>query len=538
MKDKKRFGVMLDTSRNAVMKISQIKKLVDILFKFGYNTLLLYMEDTYTIDSRPYFGYMRGRYSVEELKEIDDYCLKKGVEVIPCIQTLGHLGTIFNWQAHRKYRDVNDILMVDDQDVYCLISDMIDSIKNCFSSKLIHIGMDEAHYLGRGKYLDKNGYNDPKDLFKRHLNKVLSIVAEKGLTPLIWSDMPFRIANNGEYYPKGEIKFTDVLEPKYKENLNFVYWDYEHFNVEHYKKMISAHENLCDKNNLWFAGGAWSWIGFTPANKFSIDTLVASMTACSKCDVSNVFITLWGNNGKECSFYALLPSLFFAKKCYDGVTDLDIIKKEFMQLVGVEYELMLSLDRPNLICGNKDACRNPSEYVFYGDLFNSYITPSLPIGGEGEYLKVAESLELGINTEFGYIFDTLSKLCKVLSIKYCLPKHIRFAYENKDLRELKCLVDKIKNCESSVEKFYCAFKNLWETENKPYGFEIQDYRIGGMLKRMEHCRKRLEDYISGSIDKIEELEEPLLPFMENHNEKEVEFTCIPNWKSAISANIL
>lgn len=190
------------------------------------------------------------------------------------------------------------------------------------------------------------------------------------------------------------------------------------------------------------------------------------------------------------------------------------------------------------ICGNKDACRNPSEYIFYGDLFNSYITPSLPIGGEGEYLKVAESLELGINTEFGYIFDTLSKLCKVLSIKYCLPKHIRFAYENKDLRELKYLVDKIKNCESSVEKFYCAFKNLWETENKPYGFEIQDYRIGGMLKRMEHCRKRLEDYISGNIDKIEELEEPLLPFMENHNEKEVEFTCIPNWKSAISANIL
>ena len=79
---------------------------------------------------------------------------------------------------------------------------------------------------------------------------------------------------------------------------------------------------------------------------------------------------------------------------------------------------------------------------------------------------------------------------------------------------------------------------MWETENKPYGFEIQDYRIGGMLKRMEHCRKRLEAYISGSIDKIEELEETLLPFMENHNEKEVEFTCIPNWKSAISANIL
>ena len=84
------------------MKISQIKKLVDILFKFGYNTLLLYMEDTYTIDSRPYFGYMRGRYSVEELKEIDDYCLKKGIEVSKSDEPLSIeysdqlLGRVFN----------------------------------------------------------------------------------------------------------------------------------------------------------------------------------------------------------------------------------------------------------------------------------------------------------------------------------------------------------------------------------------------------------------------------------------------------------
>lgn len=534
----KRFGVMLDTSRNAVMKPSQIKNFIDILHEFGYNTLLLYMEDTYPIENRPYFGYMRGRYTKEELKDIVAYCAEKDIETIPCIQTLGHLGTVFNWQAHRKYRDINDILLTDNQEIYDFISDMLDGVKECFSSKLVHIGMDEAHYLGRGKYLDRNGYVAAETLFKKHLNKVLSIVEEKGLLPLIWSDMPFRVANGGEYYPQGEIKTPDVAAAEYKSDLRFVYWDYEHRDVEHYKNMISAHETLCDKSNLWFAGGAWSWIGFTPANRFSIDTLKASMTACRESDISNVFITLWGDNGKECSFYSLLPSLFFAKRWYDGKTNEKEIKEDFFKFVGVDFDLMMTLDLPNLVCKNTDTCRNPSKYVFYSDLFNCFISPSLPKGGGDEYSEIAEVLLRGLNTKFGYVFETLSKLCKVLAIKYDIPSQIRTAYNNKNTAALLGSVNKITECIDRTEEFYRAFRRLWEIENKPYGFEIQDYRIGGMIKRMEHCKERLSDFALGRIDKIEELEEPLLPFMENHSEKEVEFTCIPDWKSAISANIL
>ena len=38
----KYFGAMLDMSRNAVMKVEQIKKYVDYLKAFGYNMLMLY----------------------------------------------------------------------------------------------------------------------------------------------------------------------------------------------------------------------------------------------------------------------------------------------------------------------------------------------------------------------------------------------------------------------------------------------------------------------------------------------------------------
>ena len=41
------FGTMLDCSRNAVPNLHTLKKWVDLTASLGYNTLLLYTEDTY-----------------------------------------------------------------------------------------------------------------------------------------------------------------------------------------------------------------------------------------------------------------------------------------------------------------------------------------------------------------------------------------------------------------------------------------------------------------------------------------------------------
>ena len=90
------FGTMIDCSRNAVMSVPSVKRWIDLTSDLGYNTLMLYTEDTYEVDGHPYFGYMRGRYSQEELKEIDAYALSKGMELIPCIQTLGHFTALLN----------------------------------------------------------------------------------------------------------------------------------------------------------------------------------------------------------------------------------------------------------------------------------------------------------------------------------------------------------------------------------------------------------------------------------------------------------
>jgi hypothetical protein len=65
-------ATMIDASRGFVPTVSSVKKLIDRLALMGYNMMMLYTEDTVELEDRPFFGYMRGRYTKEELREIDD----------------------------------------------------------------------------------------------------------------------------------------------------------------------------------------------------------------------------------------------------------------------------------------------------------------------------------------------------------------------------------------------------------------------------------------------------------------------------------
>ena len=88
---------MIDCSRNAVMTVTALKKFLPILKDMGYNAVMLYTEDTYEIKEYPYMGYLRGRYSCDELREIDLFAESIGMELIPCIQVLGHLELALKW---------------------------------------------------------------------------------------------------------------------------------------------------------------------------------------------------------------------------------------------------------------------------------------------------------------------------------------------------------------------------------------------------------------------------------------------------------
>lgn len=54
--------------------------------------------------------------------------LSKGMELIPCIQTLAHMNAIIRWPAYREHVDTDDILLAGDKAVYELIDKMFATI--------------------------------------------------------------------------------------------------------------------------------------------------------------------------------------------------------------------------------------------------------------------------------------------------------------------------------------------------------------------------------------------------------------------------
>lgn len=507
----KRFGVMLDMSRDAVMKPEQVKAFAKLIRSFGYNMIQLYTEDTYEVPGEPYFGYMRGRYTQAELKDIVNYCEEIGMEVIPCIQTLAHVNQIFKWAPYQSIRDVNDILLAEEDRTYELIENMFKSLRACFKSRYVHIGADEAHMLGLGKYLDKHGFANRFDILKKHLEKVIVIAEKYGFKPIMWSDMFFRLANHDAYYAAPEI-ITPEITASCPENVGLVYWDYYHDQKTDYDNMILAHQKF--PNELWFAGGVWSWAGMAARNGWSIQSMKPAMASCAQHGVENILMTMWGDNGKETSFYALLPALFAVRRFYDGQTDMEQIKAEFAEKTGEDFDAMMLLDLPHMVREDCDNSAGAGKYMLYNDPFCGFFDSVVQGGESARCAKLAEKIRLaGKESAYGYLFDSAAAFCDLLSVKYELGAKTRTAYQKKDMPALERLVGEYALAEEKLEKFYRAFEALWMRENKPNGFEVHQLRLGGLMLRLRSCRERLAAYAGGQLAEIPELDEQLLDFL-------------------------
>ncbi|MBQ9796348.1 MAG: beta-N-acetylhexosaminidase [Clostridia bacterium] len=506
-----RFGVMLDMSRNAVMKPEEIKRMATLLHSFGYNMIQLYTEDTYEVEGEPYIGYLRGRYTKEELRDVVSYCNSIGVEIIPCIQTLAHLNQIFHWNTYREIRDADDILMVGEKRTYELIERMIKTLRECFTTDIIHVGMDEAHMLGLGKYLEKHGFRNRFDIIHEHLERVLEIAKKYGFRPIMWSDMFFRLVNSGEYFATEDL-ITDEVVASCPEGVDIVYWDYYHNDKKVYDNMLASHKKF--RGETWFAGGAWTWSGFAPVNSWTIESMTPAMQSCAEQNIENIFLTMWGDNGKETSFYSALPALYAVRRIYDGVSDMDVIKKEFYELTGERFDEMMALDLPDVLGGVCQRDTNPSKHMLYNDPFGGFMDSTAKPYAPAEYAEHAKLLASYAKNskKYAYIFESEAALCDLMSVKYDLGVRTRAAYQAGDKQALAALCDDYALASEKLETFYRAFFKLWHTENKPFGFDVQELRLGGLAMRLRSCRERLLAYVNGEVDVIEELAEVILPF--------------------------
>ena len=505
-------GFMIDCSRNGVMNIEAVEKTIRIMALMGLNRLMLYTEDTYEVPNEPYFGYQRGRYTTEELKHLDRYAADYGVELVPCIQTLGHLQTVLQWPCYVPLRETADILLADEPATYTLIRRMLTACRDTFSSRCIHIGMDEAEMVGRGRHYEKWGDCNRFDLLCRHLDKVTEICRELGLEPMIWSDMFFKLANDGDY--RGHNPIPPEIVARFPADVRPVYWEYLREEPEQYDILIKNHMQL--SNQTVFAGCAWKYMSFMPSITPSLRRTRTAFSACYENGVRDVFLTAWGDDGADASNFSILPVLQLQGELgfHEEVSD-ERLAARFAVCTGGSLVDFMLLDMPEVAPTMNDGLLNPNKYLLYQDVLIGLFDCHSPSGIGERYAYLAEEASK-IARKGGtwcVLFETAHALFSVLALKAELGVLVKTAYDAGNREELMRIVNEtLPELLCRVERFHHCLRTQWMAENKPFGFEVQDQRLGGLLLRLKSVKQRLMDYLSGQVETIPELEAERLPY--------------------------
>ena len=495
-------GAMVDCSRNAVLTVDAVKRYIDQLACLGMNMLMLYTEDTYEVPEYPYMGYLRGRYSQKDLQELDAYAASLGVELVPCIQTLGHMRQFLQWQENAHLRDQKDVLLIDEEKTYDLIEAQIRSMRACVKTDRIHIGMDEAHGVGLGEYLLKHGATDRHALLCRHLERVVAICEKHGFRPIMWSDMFFRLGSKtNEYYDLEAEVPQHVIDSI--PAVDLCYWDYYHEDEAFYDAMLSAHERMGERTV--FAGGVWTWSGFLPQVKKTEATMAPALAACAKHKVDTVFATLWGDDAAETNVFlasSMLP--IFSESCWQGHD----CPKEEMILAG---ECLTGMPRQVLTALGEFYPSEKDVRTGKGLIWCDLLYPILDLMGDG-FAQAIERSETALKTledcQDELVGAYACLLFEIAKEKARIMRDLRAKYLADDRVWLAALVQTdLPALINQYAKLMGIHRRLWERDYKRNGWEVICLRYGGAMARLADMTDELVRYLAGELKTIAELDE-------------------------------
>lgn len=499
-------GVMLDVSRNAVMKPDSVKRLIRMLASLGLNLLMLYTEDTYEVPGYPYLGYLRGRYSMDDLRTLDAYAASLDVELVPCIQTLGHMEQFLQWSENEHLRDQNDSLLPGYEETYKLIEAQITTLRSCFRTNRIHIGMDEAHGIGLGRYYQQHGPENRHDILTQHLQRGTDICRAHDFQPMMWSDMFFRLGSErGDYYdPQAHVPEKTIAQIP---PVDMVYWDYYHTEEDFYLHHLDEHARM--GSSTVFAGGIWTWSGLLPHVKRTEATMRPALRACAKRNVQTVLATMWGDDGAETNpFLAMNQLPIFSESCWQGC---DVPEEEIRLagecLTGMEDRCFQAMGE--FYPSEREHCTGKS--LIWCDL----LYPLTNLGFETMETAVARMCQAAAvladytDTQEG----RYAHLCmKTAAKKGEIVTDLRQRYLADDRNYLTRVVDKdIPELLCLYEALSAAHQALWERDMKRYGWEVLCLRYGGTIARLRDVQDEIRRYLTGELERIEVLHEEPLP---------------------------
>ncbi len=509
----KTLGVMLDCSRNAVMTVEHLTGVwLPRLALLGYNQVMLYTEDTYELPGEPYFGYQRGAYTARELSTIVAAAAVLNVEVVPCIQTLGHLAQILKHGAYGPVRDTGSVLMVGEPKTYELIEKMIAHWAGIMRTRRIHIGMDETHDLGRGRYMDRHGYRNGFDLFNEHLKKVAAICRKYGLKPMIWSDMYFRLGSKTNDYYDRKATIPPRVAKRIPRDVDLVYWDYYHDDPAFYLDWIERHRKLGKEPIM--GSGIWTWNMHWHHRRLTEANAGACVRACYQAKLKEVLFTMWGDNGAFCDHDSAFAGMAYCADLAYGSAKPSAarLEKRFAAVCGGSYAAHQLAGDLYLATNYSNNGPGPWPSLWddpFGETgFRTWAKddPRRMAQSARHYAKLADKLRPLSGDRACGDLGYAHSVAWLLAERYRLCTDLMTVYRRGDRPGLRAVRRRIPRVLTALKDLEKTFRRMWLSHNKPEGMEAIQGRFGWIEVRYRELDQRLGEYLAGKCATLAEFE--------------------------------
>ncbi|MGI9592025.1 MAG: glycoside hydrolase family 20 zincin-like fold domain-containing protein, partial [Myxococcota bacterium] len=302
--DLPRRGVMLDVSRGKVPTLETLCAIVDFCVRVKLNVLMLYVEHTFRFRRHPEIGADASPLDAETLRELDAYAAARHVELVPSLQSLGHMDHVLNLPAyaHLAETERNWTLSPALPETYAFLGDLYDEYLPNFRSGLFNANCDESFDLGLGRAAamrERLGEGGP---FLAHVRRVRELARARGKRTMIWADMVHA-------HPERLQEFED----------DFVFLDWWYEAECDYDRVKRFAERGV---SFWVCPGTSSWNCLFPRVENSLRNIDGWAEAARRHGAEGLLVTDWGDFGH----YNLQGNSWFgyawaAQQAWSGAVD-------------------------------------------------------------------------------------------------------------------------------------------------------------------------------------------------------------------------
>ena len=486
-----RRGVMLDVSRGKVPTLATLQHLVDRCAQLKLNVLMLYVEHTFAFRRHPKIGAGSSPLDAETLRALDAYAAAQHVELVPNLQSLGHMERLLSLREYAPLAetDARWTLACAEPGTYRLLADLYDEFLPNFRSPRFCADCDEPWDLGRGKSKALADAFGPGGLLLDHVKKLDEMTRAHRKQLMIWADFvhnhPERIAEFGK----------DVV---------FLDWWYE-ADCDYDRVRVFAENKL----EFWVCPGTSSWNCLFPRMENALANVQRWAAAGRRHGASGLLITDWGDFGH----YNLLGNSWLAyawaaQQAWSGEAEAADFDRAFSRLLFGDgsgeaariYRELGALHDAGFRVFNASAI----QFLYFDDLDRAWFVRGARPSALRRTLGRLERVRARIarsRSRFGADAITHAELAlaadeSIHAVRKALAGHRYLAWREEptrlDARARRALARELASLAQAQHALAARLRALWLERSRPSNFEITDRRIERSIASLRRAARALE----------------------------------------------